>query len=98
MSKFVIFKISEHIRNIFTERELKENSVVRDFRINEEVRIYYHGKLKGILTPFKQSTNRKVENHPFFGMYKEDKDSVEDVMNQLRGERYHVYSSNGNGK
>jgi hypothetical protein len=57
---------------------------------NEEVKIFYHGKLKGILTPAKATSKKKVEDHPFFGMHQDDKKDVEDIMNQLRGERYHA--------
>jgi hypothetical protein len=57
---------------------------------NEEVKIYYHGKLKGILSPSKSSAKAKVKEHAFFGMHKGLEKNVEDLMNQLRGDRYQV--------
>jgi len=57
---------------------------------NEEVKIFYHGKLKGILSPTKSKSNLKVEDHPFFGMRKSEEKGVEEVMEQLRGDRYHA--------
>jgi hypothetical protein len=57
---------------------------------NEEVKIFYHGKLKGILTPAQSKSKVKAEEHPFFGMHKNEKMSVDEMMNQLRGDRYHA--------
>lgn len=54
---------------------------------NEEVKIYYHGKLKAILTPAKSVSKVKVKDHPFFGMYKDNDESVDDMMAQLRNDR-----------
>ncbi len=39
-------------------------------------------------SPFKPASKSKVVDHPFFGMHRNEKKSVEDVMNQLRGDRY----------
>lgn len=57
---------------------------------NEKVKIYYYGKLKGILTPSESISKVKVKDPPFFGMHQEKDESVEDVMIQLRGDRYNV--------
>lgn len=57
---------------------------------NEEVKIFYHGKLKGILTPTRTKSKVKAEDHPFFGMHKNEKMGVDEMMDQLRGDRYHA--------
>ncbi|MBA2728261.1 MAG: type II toxin-antitoxin system Phd/YefM family antitoxin [Parachlamydiaceae bacterium] len=57
---------------------------------NEEVKIFYHGKLKGILSPVKSTSEINVNDHPFFGMHKDDQEDVEEIMTQLRGDRYYV--------
>lgn len=57
---------------------------------NEEVKIFYHGKLKGILSPTKAKSQKRIVDHLFFTMRKGDKNDVEDIMTQLRGDRYHV--------
>jgi hypothetical protein len=57
---------------------------------NEEVKIFYHGKLKGILSPLKSTSGMDVKDHPFFGMHEDVKEDVEDIMSQLRGDRYHA--------
>jgi hypothetical protein len=53
------------------------------------VKILYHGTLKGILSPIKSRSELNVKDHPFFGMHKDAHEDVEEMMNQLRGDRYH---------
>ncbi len=55
---------------------------------NEVVNILYHGKLKGRIFPCKRKTENRVEDHPFFGMYTEEKEAVSDTMDSLRSGRY----------
>jgi len=54
----------------------------------ESVRVLYHGKLKGTIVPAGTGSGKSVTEHPFFGMRRNDKRSVEDVMQELRGGRY----------
>ena len=54
----------------------------------EEIRILYHGRLKGILCPPKTDSKQKVKDSAFFGMNKEYFSSVEDQVQNLRGSRY----------
>ena len=53
---------------------------------NEEITILYHGKEKGVILPRGQKKNMTAAKHPFFGM-SAGEDSVEGVMNGLRGRR-----------
>ena len=62
--------------------------VLQALERNEEVKIFYRGKLKGILRPSQSKSTMKVMDHPFFGMHKHDLLDAEEVMNQLRGYRY----------
>ncbi len=57
---------------------------------NEEVKVLYHGKLKGIIVPAKKDTHKKVTDHPFFGMSSDTASkSVLDELDDLRSERIH---------
>ncbi len=66
----------------------KMKDVLRALDRNEKVTILYHGKAKGIITPANNEKYKKVKDHPFFGMSKNDKKSVSDVIMELRELRY----------
>jgi len=66
----------------------KTKEVLRALDRNEEVRILYRGKTKGRIIPQRDSSvSSKVEAHAFFGSSSEV-DSVDVVMDGLRGGRY----------
>ena len=68
----------------------KMNDVLKALDRNEEVTVLYHGKIKGIIVPVHMKENRKMTDHPFFGMLAEDaKKSVEEILDDLRGTRHH---------
>ncbi len=55
----------------------------------EKVIVSYHGKEKAILEPIKEKREQNsLKNHPSFGMWADDTESVEDIMKDLRGIRY----------
>ena len=66
----------------------KMNDVLKALDRNEKVRIKYRGKVKGIILPKSYSTHLKVVDHEFFGMNKDDTETVEQIMERLRGNRY----------
>jgi hypothetical protein len=68
----------------------KMNEVLKALDRNEKVKILYHGKVKGIISPLRNEGDKKVRDHPFFGMSKDIKISVSEEMNKLRGLRYNV--------
>ena len=68
----------------------KMNEVLKALARNEKVKILYHGKVKGIINPIRNEGDKKVQDHPFFGMSKDIKISVSEEMNKLRGPRYNV--------
>lgn len=72
----------------------KMKDVLQSLDRNETVKIYYHGKLKGVIHPSKltnkQKKKKKIQEHPFFGMLADEHESVDEIMHQLRGDRYHA--------
>lgn len=61
--------------------------VLRALDRNEEVRILYHGKVKGRIRPEKAGRKKmRMQDHPFFGMCPGA--DVDEVMDRLRGGRY----------
>ena len=67
----------------------KMNDVLKALDRNEEVTILYRGKIKGILIPSRKKNQRKMSDHPFFGMSAQtDKKSVQEQMDDLRRARY----------
>jgi antitoxin (DNA-binding transcriptional repressor) of toxin-antitoxin stability system len=65
----------------------KMRNVLNALDRGEIVKILYHGKLKGVIHPHKGGTDKKIEAHPFFGMHKTDRQSVTEMMENLRGSR-----------
>lgn len=56
---------------------------------NEKVDVYYRGKKQGTLSPTHDDTKSKtLTQHPAFGLYKNDKQSVDELMRQMRQGRY----------
>jgi antitoxin (DNA-binding transcriptional repressor) of toxin-antitoxin stability system len=67
----------------------KMKGVLQSLKRNEEVKIYYHNTLIGTIVPKTSTqTKKKVKEHPFFGMHSEERESVEEQMQRLRGGRY----------
>ena len=65
----------------------KMKNVLKALDRGEKVKILYHGKIKGIIHPHKNSTDKKIKAHPFFGMYQAEKSSVSEMMEEMRGSR-----------
>ena len=66
--------------------------ILRALDRNETVRVLYHGKERALLVPSrgKASKRLKMEDHPFVGMWADDKEK-EDVaayVRRLRQDRY----------
>jgi hypothetical protein len=60
--------------------------VLKALERNEDVSILYHGKVKGVIKSHTHTSQRKVSEHPFFGMSC-DSCSVDEEMMMLRGGR-----------
>ena len=64
--------------------------VLKALERNEIVQVLYRGKVKASLVPEQShKESMRVNQHPFFGM-DPGEHSVEDVMQELRGERFHA--------
>lgn len=66
----------------------KMKEVLKALDRKEKVEILYHGKVKGTIFPRMNDANKKVKDHPFFGMCKTHKKPVSREMEDLRGSRY----------
>ena len=65
----------------------KMNNVLKALNRGEKVKILYHGKVKGIIHPERERTNKKVKDHSLFGMDRTRKKPVSEVMKELRDPR-----------
>jgi len=61
--------------------------VLRALERNEDVRILYHGKTKGVISAPATQQGGKVSEHPFYNMHQEA-ESVDEQMEGLRGGRH----------
>lgn len=66
----------------------KTSDILAALEKRERVTILYHGKPKGTIIPLEDSTAGKVCEHEFFNMYGQEAESVEEVMERLRGGRH----------
>ena len=66
----------------------KTSDIFAALEHGEQVTLLYHGKPKGTIMPITFKSVERVIEHPFFGMYRHSEESVEGVMDQLRGSRY----------
>jgi hypothetical protein len=92
-----MYNLNIHI-NWWTGEPIMEASVV-DLRYRmkdilaalerrEEIRILYHGRVKGILRPVSKPRKIDLTDHPFFGMGQSDSATVPAIMEGLRKGRY----------
>ncbi len=66
----------------------KMNEVLNALERRESVNILYHGKVKGIIVPPEQKQAIKASKHALFGMIASQNETVDNVMEKLRGGRY----------
>lgn len=68
----------------------KMANVLKALDRREKVEVLYHGKVKGIIVPVTEEKQKgAMKDHPFFGMCKDSEKTVDEVMHELRGGRYH---------
>ncbi len=56
---------------------------------SEEITLTYRGKAKAKIVPIRTKSKKKIEDHPAFGMWKDDPRPVEEIVRHLRRNRYH---------
>jgi hypothetical protein len=76
-----------HMKATIVDLRYRMSDVLKALQRSEDVNIFYHGRLKGILTTKRPRLTRNVAEHPFFNM-RGRKGSVEADMEALRGGRY----------
>ena len=86
-----MYSLSRHkgetMQATIVDLRYKMNQVLKALERNETVSVLYRGKLKGVLSPATTTSTAKVTEHRFFGCRK-DAQSVQEVMEQLRGGRH----------
>lgn len=68
----------------------KMKEVLKALDRQERVEIVYRGKPRGVVVPVHEHSKKSVKDHPLFGSITNDKKSVPEVMDDLRGGRYHA--------
>jgi len=66
----------------------KTKDILKALERNESVTVLYHGKVKGIIKPAREKPASKIDDHPFFGMYRKSEESVLEELDKLRMPRY----------
>ncbi|MHB8882101.1 MAG: type II toxin-antitoxin system Phd/YefM family antitoxin [Thermodesulfovibrionales bacterium] len=66
----------------------KMNEVLNALKRRESVNILYHGKVKGVIYPPELIHVIKASEHAFFGIAASHAESVDNIMDKLRGGRY----------
>ncbi len=64
--------------------QYRMKDILRALDRGQSVKILYHGKLKGTLIPPQTISSKNIQDHPFFGMLQNEKESVEVQINKLR--------------
>ena len=62
----------------------KMKDVLAALERREEIRILYHGRVKGTIVPASSPRKIKMADHPFFGMNQKDTAGVPEIMAALR--------------
>jgi antitoxin (DNA-binding transcriptional repressor) of toxin-antitoxin stability system len=75
---------------LFIDLRYKTSDILAALDKRERVTILYHGKPKGTIIPLEETTTNRVCEHAFFGMYAQETEPVEDVMERLRGGRHEL--------
>ncbi|MBL7685689.1 MAG: type II toxin-antitoxin system Phd/YefM family antitoxin [Deltaproteobacteria bacterium] len=76
----------------------KSAEILKALERRQPVNVLYHGKIKGVLAPYKNKSSLVVQKHPFFDMLNDvklskkksklsKKQKVDEMMDDLRGGR-----------
>ncbi len=91
LGRLLMYSLSRHkgdtMQATIVDLRYHMNQVLKALERNETVSVLYRGKLKGVLSPATTTSAVKVTEHSFFSCRK-DAQSVEEVMEQLRGGRH----------
>ena len=81
-------KLGVDMKATVVDLRYKMNEVLKALDRRELVTILYHGRVKGMIMPTGGNKSMKVKDHSFFGMAEDDRRSVAQQMDELRGPRY----------
>jgi antitoxin (DNA-binding transcriptional repressor) of toxin-antitoxin stability system len=56
----------------------------------ERVLVLYRGKPRATIVPLPRAARMRAAQHPFFGLNREERESIASVMARLRGARHAV--------
>jgi hypothetical protein len=76
------------VKTSIVQLRYKMKEVLKALDLRENVGILYHGKLKGTIIPTHKKSDKSLKDHPFFGMSRGSKKSVEEEMEELRKSRH----------
>jgi hypothetical protein len=65
----------------------KMRNVLNALNRRERVRILYHGRVKGEIIPSKGNRKIKSNQHPLFGILKDEKGNPEEIVANMRKSR-----------
>jgi len=68
----------------------KTAEILKALERNESVTVLYHGKVKGVIKPVRESLSEKIIDHPFFGMLDGEGETVLKELEILRKPRHDV--------
>jgi antitoxin (DNA-binding transcriptional repressor) of toxin-antitoxin stability system len=72
----------------FVDLRYKTKQILAALSRRETVTVFYRGKLKARIVPASATAPKRVRKTAFFGMYSDEKTSVSEVMETLRGGRH----------
>jgi len=83
---------SEIVEKLLSSLQEEDSALnaVWTLEMNESVTVLYQGKVKGVIRPVSDPAAFGVNQHPFFGMYKQPTTSVQDELERLRKPRHDV--------
>ena len=77
---------------IATTEDLKRHfqKILFALEQRERITLLHRGKVTGTIVPVTQPSTQRVEEHPMFGILRDEAQSVDAIMEALRGGRYHA--------
>ena len=66
----------------------KTKDILKALERNESVTVLYHGKIRGVIQPVKNTQTKEVKEHALFGMNKTSEQTVLEELESLRKSRH----------
>jgi len=88
ITRHIVIYPGTNMKASIVDLRYKTKEVLKALERNESVTVLYHGKAKGIITPFRDKSVAKVKDHAFFGMHRKPERTVLDELENLRKPRH----------